>query len=279
VELVVVDDGSTEATTLSILAQLERHGIHVIRQPKMGPSAAVMAGLEATSAFYVMRLDADDLLERGALDALVAALDSAPLAAASWGDVQTFGMTTFRVPTAPALDPWLVTYVNCVPGAGCLFRRSALVEAGGWQVRDGFEDWDVWMSLAELGYAGVYLPLVTFHYRRDQLGRQAESVARTSRYYEELRNRHPKLFGMRHENRRRSPAPRTLKIAVRAVDALPGLSRLAKVQLCELFTHLFWNGGLRVTTGMALQAVALRTRRHRLPFAKKISQSRNAPYA
>ncbi len=261
VESIVVDDGSTDASTLSVLARLEGEGVHVIHQANMGPSAAVMAGFQATSAPYVMRLDADDLLEPGALDALVAALDNSPTAAASWGDCQTFGITTFRVPTAPALDPWLLTYVNCVPGAGCLFRRSALAEAGGWQLRDGFEDWDLWMSLAEFGFAGVYLPRVIFRYRRDEGGRQAESVARTSAYYEELRRRHAKLFAMRRQNRRRSAAPLALKLTVPSIDALPGLPRLAKIQLCVLFTHLFWNGGVRMTATMVSQAIALRLRR------------------
>jgi glycosyltransferase involved in cell wall biosynthesis len=262
VESIVVDDGSTDVSTVDVLARLEGEGVRVIHQANMGPSAAVMAGFRATSAPYVMRLDSDDILEPGALDALAAALDDAPTAAASWGDVQTFGITTFRVPTAPALDPWLLTYVNCVPGAGCLFRRSALAEAGGWQLRDGFEDWDVWLSLAELGFAGVYLPRVIFRYRRDEGGRQAESVARTSDYYEELRRRHAKLFARRRENRRRSAAPLVLKLAVPSIDALPGVPRLAKIQLCELFTHLFWNGGVRMTATMVSQAIALRLRRH-----------------
>jgi hypothetical protein len=114
------------------------------------------------------------------------------------------------------------------------------------------------MSLAELGFAGVYLPRVIFRYRRDEGGRQAESVARTSDYYEELRRRHAKLFAMRRENRQRSAAPRALKLAVPSIDALPGLPRLTKIQLCELVTHLFWNGGARMTARMVRQAVALR---------------------
>ena len=122
-----------------------------------------------------MRLDADDILEPGALAALATALSSAPDAAVAWGDVQTFGLTTFRVPTAPSLDPWLFTYTNCVPGTGCLTRRSAVVEAGGWQVRDGWEDWDLWLALAERGWKGVYVPRVTVRYRRDEGGRFMES--------------------------------------------------------------------------------------------------------
>jgi glycosyltransferase involved in cell wall biosynthesis len=264
VELVVVDDGSTDDDTLRLLSRLEQDGVRVIRQDNQGPSAAAMTGLGATSAPYVMRLDADDLLEPRAIAALVDALESKPEAAAAWGDFETFGLTTFRVPTAPALDAWLLTYVNCVPGAACLFRRTALVDVGGWQLREGHEDWDLWMSLAERGYPGAYVPRVVFHYRRDEGGRMAASVADGHRPYAELRRRHEALFAERKRNRRRSEAPLALKIAVSLVEALPGVPRLTKIHLCELFTHLFWNGGVRMTAPMAWQAIGLRLRRRRV---------------
>jgi glycosyltransferase involved in cell wall biosynthesis len=257
-ELVVVDDGSTEPGSLAVLEGLERDGVTVIHQPNQGPSVATMTGLSATTAPYVMRMDADDLLEPGALAELLQALDDTPDAAVAWGDVQTFGLTTFQIPTAPTFDPWLLTYVNCIPGAGCLLRRSAVVEAGGLQLRDGYEDWDLWMALAERGWDGVYVRRIAFRYRRDERGRQAASVAGATDHYETLRLRHPALFASRAANRTKTRAPRALKTSVSVVEALPGVPRLARIQLCELFTHLLWNGGLGVTATMVRQTVAWR---------------------
>ena len=261
VELIVVDDGSTDPETMTVLSQLEGSGVHVIRQRNQGPSAAATTGLAATSAPLVMRFDADDLIEPGAFVALADALDEQPDAAVAWGDVLTFGLTTFRIRTAPALDPWLLTYVNGVPGAGCLFRRTALDEVGGWKLRDGFEDWDVWMSLAELGRSGVHVPRVTFRYRRDDGGRQMKSVDHTAAHYDALHRRHAALFAKRRENRARSAAPAALKAAVAVIDALPLVPRLAKIQLCELASQLLWNGGVRTTLPMLRQAVVIRVRR------------------
>jgi glycosyltransferase involved in cell wall biosynthesis len=261
VELIIVDDGSTDTTTLALLDQLKEEGARVIQQTNQGLAAAAMTGFRASSAPYVMRFDSDDLLEPGGISALADALDDAPEAAAAWGDIQTFGITSFRVPAAPALDPWLVTYTNCMTGSGSLLRRAPLAELGGWQLRRGYEDWDVWMSLAERGYAGVYVPRVIFRYRRDEGGVLAGWLADTQTHYEELRGRHEKLFEARRWNRRQSGAPLALKLAVPAIDVLPGIPRLVKIQLCELFTHLFWNGGLQMTSTMARQAAALRLRR------------------
>jgi glycosyltransferase involved in cell wall biosynthesis len=260
-ELVIVNDGSTDTATLELLSELERQGVHVLHQPNEGQARAAMAGVDATSAPYVMRFDADDLLEPDAIELLATALDSVPEAAAAWGDVQTIGLTSFRIPAVPALDPWLVTYTNCIPAGGALMRRNALVEVGGWQLQEGFEDWDLWMILAERAYTGLHVPQVVYRYRRDRFGRHVSGLPRTHAHYEVLRSRHPSLFAERRENRRRSNAPMALKLAVNGVEALPFLSRLARIQLSELFTRLFWSGGFRSTARMAAQAVALRVRR------------------
>lgn len=257
-ELVVVDDGSTDAATLALLESLERDGTRVIHQPNQGQAAAAMTGVRASSAPYVMRFDADDLLEPGALDALAEALDGAPSAAAAWGDVQTFGLTNFRIPSVPGLDPWLVSYTNCVTGSGNLLRRRALEAAGGWQLRSGFEDWDLCMRLAELGYAGVHVPRVVFRYRRDRAGALAGWLGDTERHYEVLRGRHPDLFLSRRLRRRESAAPIALKLLIPVIDALPRLPRLTKIHACEFLARLLWGGGVQKTVPMLWQALAIR---------------------
>jgi glycosyltransferase involved in cell wall biosynthesis len=260
-ELVIVNDGSTDARTLAVLAELERLGVRVVHQPNQGQARAAMAGVEATSAPYVMRFDADDLLQPDAVEALADELDAAPQAAAAWGDVETTGLTSFRIPGIPALDPWLVTYTNCITGSGTLVRRSALTSVGGWQLREGFEDWDLWMSLADAGFTGVCVPRVVFRYRRDHGGQLTGWLDETDRHYRELRRRHERLFAKRPQSRRESTAPLILKGLVPLTEIVPRMSRLTRINLCELYTRLFWGGGLRATAPMVRQAAALRLRR------------------
>jgi glycosyltransferase involved in cell wall biosynthesis len=251
-ELVIVDDGSTDDATRELLAQLAQQGELVISQANQGLAAAAAAGVIATTAPYVMRFDSDDLLEAGALDALADALDDSPGAAAAWGDVQTFGATSFAIPGIRALDPWLVTYANCITGSGVLMRRTALEAVGGWQLREGFEDWDVWMAIAERGWGGIYVPRVVFRYRRDRGGMLAGWLDQTPGHYDELRRRHPRLFEMRRANRRRSSAPHALKLLATCVEALPWATRLVKIVACEMFARLLWSGNRR----MALRMIA-----------------------
>jgi glycosyltransferase involved in cell wall biosynthesis len=257
-ELVIVDDGSTDPTTRRVLGELEVDGVRVLRQENKGPSAALMAGVAATSAPFVYRLDADDVVEPRALEDLADALEAIPEAAAAWGDLETFGLTRFRAPSAPLLDPWYVTYASSLPSCS-MFRRTALLEVGGWQFRGGIDDWDLWMSLAERGFRGVYVPRVVYRYRRENTGLFADVQSRLETDFAELRHvRHPQLFAERSRNRHRSPAPWVLKVVLPAVDRLPVLSRLHKIWIAQLMSNLFWNGGLRVTLKMVRQGVAIR---------------------
>jgi glycosyltransferase involved in cell wall biosynthesis len=258
-ELVIVDDGSTDPATLDVLDALEGDGISVRRQANAGPAAAWMTGLRSTSAPYVMPFSSDDILAPGAVGLLADALDANSAAAAAWGDMQSFGAAAAYIPSTTALCPWHVTYVNSRPGIA-LFRRSLLLQAGGWQLRTGIEDWDLWMRLAARGFTGVRVPRLTFYYRRDAGGRFRGRVRTYEGFYAELQARNAELFTSRPKNRVLSPAPRSLKILLPLVDRLPVLSRLIKVQLCELLTLMFWSGGLRRTARIVTQGIVFRAR-------------------
>jgi glycosyltransferase involved in cell wall biosynthesis len=258
-ELVVVDDGSTDRSTHQLLDALEGEGVRVIRKENGGPASAWMAGLAETTAAYVLPFSSDDLLVPGATGELADALDASPSAAAAWGDMESFGAAAAYIPTAPELCPWHVTYVNARPGIA-LFRRERLLEAGGWQLRRGIEDWDLWMRLAAVGYSGVHVPRLIFYYRRDAGGRFRARVHTFEGFYEQLRERNAELFARRPQTRRASPAPPALKVLLPLVDRLPFLSRLLKVQLSELVTLLFWSAGPRRTARIVLQGIAFRRR-------------------
>jgi glycosyltransferase involved in cell wall biosynthesis len=220
VELVVVDDGSRDPATIEVLKQLEADDVRVIRQENAGVAAARMTGVHATTAPYVTALDADDIGAPGALAALADALDAHPEADVAWGDVQNFGEDRTLRRLGRTLDPWLITYVNELP-VDAMVRREALLDAGGWQLRGGYEDWDLWMTLAESGRTGIHVPVLTGWYRV----RASRSFATAERSHEvhlrTLVDRHPRLFADRRKNRKHSPAPLRCKLLLPLLDRLP----------------------------------------------------------
>jgi len=258
-ELVVIDDGSTDSATHRALERAEEEGIRVLRKTNGGPSSAWMAGVQATTAPYVMPFSSDDLLLSGSTRLLADALEDHPDAGFAYGDMETFGMANALRPSAPTLCPWLVTYTNAMPPY-CLFRRSTLLEIGGWADIAASEDWDLWMRLAARGYYGTHVQAPVYRYRRGPGGRFRRRGAHYEPFYEELRVRNASLFKARSANRRASAAPLSLKLLVPLIEALPGVPRLKKMQLSEALTLLFWSAGPSRTFKIVAQGVAFRMR-------------------
>jgi glycosyltransferase involved in cell wall biosynthesis len=220
-ELVVVDDGSTEPHTLEVLRSLEtKYGVRVVHRPNGGLGAARMSGVYATVSDYVFCLDADDRLMPNSLAALAAALDSDPKLALVWGDYQLFGEHSWRQWTAPELDPWQITYQNDIP-ASVMLRRSELLAAGGWQLRGGYEDWDLLMALAERGTRGMRVPIIAYEYRQHGVRMLSDAAGKHGEIYAQLQRRHPRLVANRRRAWQSSDAPMLLKLALPIVFALP----------------------------------------------------------
>lgn len=233
-ELVVVNDGSTDRHTLRVLDELTAGGCHVIHQRNRGTSAARMAGVWATRAPYVFPLDADDAVFPGSLTTLVETLEARSGIAAAWGTVRLFGdVERDDRGRAGALDPWRITYFNNIPYAG-LFRRDALLRVGGWSLPGPFQDWDLWMALAEAGYRGAGVEEPVLRYRLHG-GRQfSRGAARHAELYASLKGRHPRLFGARRSNWRRSGEPLRVRVGLPLASAVPGLPQRYRHRLFTL---------------------------------------------
>lgn len=79
-ELVLVDDGSSDDSAAVAAAWGERHPgrLRLLCQPNAGVSVARNRGVEQARGAYIWFLDADDQLAEGAVEAVIAALDSEP---------------------------------------------------------------------------------------------------------------------------------------------------------------------------------------------------------
>jgi glycosyltransferase involved in cell wall biosynthesis len=196
VEVMVVDDGSTDSHTQRVLANLAEQGTPVLRQDNAGLSAARMAGVGATSAPYIYNLDADDLALAGALGTMADRLDADPEIAVCYGDYQEFGDFELIRLVPPTIDPFRLAYTNEYP-VTALFRRSALEAVGGWRhLGAGYEDWGLWMALAERGCRGAHAGPGVLTFRKRLHGSRMLGAAKADHrtLYQALRREHPRLF-------------------------------------------------------------------------------------
>jgi glycosyltransferase involved in cell wall biosynthesis len=166
-EIIVVDDGSTDDTP-EVLERLAREGeLRCIRQENAGASAARNRGIHEARKGWVAFLDADDFWLAGKLAAQFEALEGKPSAAFSFTDERlrfedgTETDRASRATDAPLLPQLLAGNIFATPTA--LVRRDCFDAVGLFdaRLRTG-EDWDMWMRLAaHFESARVALPLTT----------------------------------------------------------------------------------------------------------------------
>jgi glycosyltransferase involved in cell wall biosynthesis len=177
-EILVIDDGSTDPLTSTMLASYARPKTRVIRIPHRGLAAARNAGIEQAAGRYLCALDADDRLRPTFLERTVGVLDnnSQLTFCSTW--LRTFGDEHWDW-TPDRCDIPTLLWENTVLTAA-LVRRDAVVEIGGYDTgmpEQGDEDWDLWLRLAAAGRTGTILREVLFDYRR-----RAASMSRTCWY-------------------------------------------------------------------------------------------------
>jgi len=164
-EIIIVNDGSTDAATVSVLAEMSRQGIEVVNISHRGPSAARNEGIRRGRGKYVLPLDADDCIAPKYLEHAIAILDARPEVGIVYGLVELFGEVQ-GIWEQPEYSPRLILQENMIV-ASAVFRRSDWEYVGGYRccMVYGWEDWDFWLSLVELGRTVVRLPEIVFHYR------------------------------------------------------------------------------------------------------------------
>lgn len=189
--LIVVDDGSEDATDAAARPFLSDPRVALIRQDRAGVSAARNRGMAACGeADALLFLDADDWLAPDALTRLVRALDATPYAAASSGPAGFVaaharpGARAARVLPGRQGEilPWLLErnlFANC---GHVLIRAEAAREAGGFRTDLVYgEDWEFLVRVAALGrFACVVGPAPVASIRRRLEGaylRQATEAA------------------------------------------------------------------------------------------------------
>jgi glycosyltransferase involved in cell wall biosynthesis/predicted Ser/Thr protein kinase len=202
-EVILVDNGSTDATA-DLLAKLGGD-VQVIRnQENRGFAVACNQGAQAARGRHVVFLNNDTIPLEGWLAPLVAELDADPGVAVvgsklifADGTVQHAGVVFSRelplpfhafyraAATLPAVNRR--RELRCVTAACMAVRRSVFDALGGFDegYRNGFEDVDFCLRVAEAGHRIVYQPASTLYHLESQTeGRKVHDQANGRRLFE-----------------------------------------------------------------------------------------------
>lgn len=182
VELIVIDNGSTDRTVERISGFAQQHGgIRFIRNPtNVGLNRAFNQGLTLAGGRYVVDLSADDVLLPGRIRkqtdlferlagpyAVVfsnaAYIDERGRALGMHYAVDANGHSRAKVPSGNVFREVLESYFVCTPTM--MMRRDVLNELGGYDESLAFEDFDFWVRSSRL-YHYAYLDEVLTLKRR-----------------------------------------------------------------------------------------------------------------
>ncbi len=194
-EIIIVNDGSTDKQTKQLLSHYEKEKTRVICTENQGLAAARNTGIGEAKGRYILPLDADDFIEPGYLENAARLLDNQGDLGIVYCQAQLFGAveTKWLLPEYSLKAMLLDNVIFC----SAMFRKSDWERVGGYDpgMIYGWEDYEFWLSLIELGRKVYQIPEVLFSYRvsSDSMVRSKErwqKIAMFRRIFE----RHEKLF-------------------------------------------------------------------------------------
>jgi len=156
-EIIIVDDGSTDDTA-GILKEYVRRGLIVYHyQKNQGPAGARNSGVQAAHGQYIYFFDSDDMIEPDTIKTLLAEAQGSERADVIYGKaVFCHEETGVMLPTKYHYSQGLI-FFDLLRKGNTISMGTALVKKiciGGFKFNDVFrpsEDFDLWLHLAYKG--------------------------------------------------------------------------------------------------------------------------------
>ena len=183
IEILVVDDGSTDDTAAAADTLATRHPeiVRVLHVQNGGPGAAREAGRQRARGEFVQYLDSDDVLLPGKFERQVSALRDDPECGVSYGwtryvDEPGAGADSAWRRTGERIERMFPSFLagrwwgTSTP----LYRRSVTDAVGPWTSLWNEEDWEYDCRVAALGRRLAYVP----HFVSEQRGHATDRLSR-----------------------------------------------------------------------------------------------------
>lgn len=165
-DIIMVDDGSKDSTYKKANEAFSNHPkLKIFTKSNGGKATALNFGISQTDAEYVVCIDADTQLQHDAVKYLIARFlnsDPAEEIAAVAGNVKVGNTVNWltrwqsiEYTTSQNFDRLAYAHINAItviPGAIGAFKKSVIIEAGGYSTDTLAEDCDITVKILKAGY-------------------------------------------------------------------------------------------------------------------------------
>jgi GT2 family glycosyltransferase len=202
VELVIVDDASTDTSVATIKGFMEERSdaaITLVEQRiNTGVQRARNHAFGHVRAPYVFVLDADNLVYPRGIGKLVRALEADPRAGYAYGLLERFsGDRSIDLMNTHSWDAARLAEEHYID-AMALIRTDAWRSVGGYVTEQalelGWEDYDLWLSFAMAGMHGAYVREIVGRYRIHGVSSLTTTTLDTELLRRRLQERHAPFF-------------------------------------------------------------------------------------
>lgn len=169
-EIIIVNDGSTDHTTNTILSNLKLDyseiKLIVISQENGGPAKARNTAIQASSGKYILPIDSDNWIDLEYIVQSKKILDGN-------SDVGiVYAKPIFVGENIPAHRQWktidfsveALCEMNFIDNCA-VFRKEVWEKNNGYDVNTAWEDWDFWLSACGNGFKFYFIDEYLFYYR------------------------------------------------------------------------------------------------------------------
>ena len=163
-QLIVMDDCSKDGSQQKIEAWLAAHfpdAIFIRHDRNVGICRTLNEALARATGDYISMIATDDVWEPSKIEVQLAAMQAQPArVAVVYSDAKRIDEAGKRLPEdfiaqhRPGFEPpsgqvfAALAHENFIPAMSTLIRRQAMLDAGGYDERLLFEDYDMWLRLA-----------------------------------------------------------------------------------------------------------------------------------
>lgn len=196
IEIICIDDCSSDNSAQIIKSLVEQYKniVFLSNIENVGVVKSRNKAVEVSTGQYILPLDGDDIISESYIEKAVKILEEKPDIGICYCRARFIGEKSGEW-LLPKFDSDKLLYSNHI-FASALFRKADFIVAGGYKdyMKDGFEDWDLWLSFVEMGLSAYKINEILFSYRQKAESRSHLANKKDMELRQELLKHHPKLY-------------------------------------------------------------------------------------